>query len=108
LGASLGVPFFVVNAIVGNRIEPFFLLIRPGLHTSAFEYLLLAVLLLCLPAGAFITLRPVLVRGQERRPAIHLLNGVLATVMLVFFIVLCLGLGADIYRCDVLQIPNCD
>ena len=107
LGASLALPFLIVNAIVGNQVEPFFSVIRPRLHTSGFEYVLLAVLLLCLPAGAFIALRPILVQRQERRP-IHLLNGVLATVMLVFFVAVCIGLGSDIYRCDVLQIPNCD
>ena len=107
LGASLALPFLIVNAIVGNRVEPFFSMIRPGLHTSGFEYVLLTVLLLCLPAGAFIALRPILVGRQERRP-IHLLNGVLATVMLVFFVAVCIGLGTDIYRCDVLLIPNCD
>ena len=30
-------PFVLLNVIVGNRIEPFFSLIRPGLHTSPFE-----------------------------------------------------------------------
>ena len=28
------VPMIVLNQIVGNRIEPFFSLIRPGIHTS--------------------------------------------------------------------------
>jgi hypothetical protein len=33
-GSLFLLPFFAANAIVGNRIEPFFSLIRPGLHTS--------------------------------------------------------------------------
>lgn len=67
-GTLFMLPLLVANTIVGNRIEPFFSLIRPGLHTSPREHALLVFVLLLLPAGAFIALRPVLNRRQ-RRPA---------------------------------------
>jgi hypothetical protein len=35
-------------------------------------------------------------------------NGVVAALLLAAFAMLSVGLGSDIYRCDVLQIPNCD
>jgi uncharacterized membrane protein len=101
-------PFFIANAIVGNRIEPFFSLIRPGLHTSAREYVLLAIVLLLLPAGAFIALSPMLRRGADGTRRFYLLNGLIAALLLVAFAVLSIALGSEIYRCDVLKIPNCD
>lgn len=107
IGGLFTVPFAVANAIVGGRIEPFFSFIRPGPHTSAFEYGVLAAAVACLPLGAFIAARPMLKRASGRR-RVHLLNAVVALVMLALFVILSVGLGTDIYRCDVLQIPNCD
>lgn len=40
-GVLLVLPFVSMNTIVANRLEPFFSLIRPGIHTSLFEYVLL-------------------------------------------------------------------
>jgi hypothetical protein len=107
IGGLFIVPFAAANAIVGNRIEPFFSFIRPGPHTSAFEYVLLAVVLACLPVGAFIAAQPMLKTGADGR-RVHLANAAVALVMLALFVILSVGLGSDIYRCDVLQIPNCD
>src|SRR5688500_1827851 len=106
IGGLFMVPFAAANAIVGNRIEPFFSFIRPDAHTSAREYVLLAVVLACLPVGAFIAVQPML-RGADGR-RFHLANAAVALVLLALFVFLSVGLGADIYRCDVLQIPNCD
>jgi hypothetical protein len=58
IGGLSALPFFTANAIVAQRIEPFFSVIRPGPHTSTFELVLLAVVLLCPPG-----------RGLRRRPA---------------------------------------
>ena len=37
-----------------------------------------------------------------------MLNGALGALMLVVFVILSVALGSEIYRCDVLGIPNCD
>jgi hypothetical protein len=107
IGGLSALPFFAANAIVAQRIEPFFSLIRPGPHTSTFELVLLAVVLLCLPAGAYVAARP-LFDPQARRPSAWLVNGTISVVLLVAFVVISTALGGDIYRCDVLGIPNCD
>ena len=107
IGGLFMVPFAAANAIVGNRIEPFFSFIRPEGHTSAFEYVLLAVVLACLPVGAFVAAEPMLRRRTDGR-RVHLVNLAVALALLVLFVILSIGLGSDIYRCDVLQIPNCD
>ena len=107
-GALLAVPFLTANAIVGNRLEPFFSLIRPGPHTSGREYVLLFVVVFLLPVGAFIAARPMLRSEMTGRRKLYLVNGIIAALLLVAFSMLSIGLGSEIYRCDVLQIPNCD
>jgi hypothetical protein len=107
-GGLLMLPFAAANAIVGRRIEPFFSFIRSGPHSGAFEYLLLFVLLGCLPVGAAIAARPLFERGAGGKRRFYLLNALVAALMLAAFAALAVGLGAEIYRCDVLMIPNCD
>jgi hypothetical protein len=108
VGCLFILPFIVLNAIVGNRVEPFFSLIRPGSHTSPREYALLFIVLILIPIGAFIALRPMLRRQSDGSRSFHLLNGVLAALLIAVFAAVSIGLGEDIYRCDVLRIPNCD
>lgn len=101
-------PFVILNTIVASRIEPFFSLIRPGIHTGPYEYPLLFFVLLLIPVGSFIAVRPILQKGAEGKRKFYLVNVILSVLLLVVFVLLSVGLGSDIYRCDVLQIPNCD
>ena len=107
-GFALALPFVVLNFIVGNRIEPFFSWIRPTPHTSTQEYILLFTAILLIFLGAVVAARPFLQRGADGRRHFHPLNAVLATLLLVAFVSIAAALGTEIYRCDVLQIPNCD
>jgi len=107
-GFLFALPFLVMNTIVGSRIEPFFSLIRPDTHTSPFEFVLLAVILILLPVGAFIAVRPMFRKRANGERKFYLLNTIIALILLAGFSALSIGLGSDIYRCDVLQIPNCD
>jgi hypothetical protein len=108
MGGLCVLPFVAANTIVANRIEPLFSLIRPGPHTSAFEYFLLAVVLGFIAVGAFISARPLFDQGARPWLRIYLLNGAVGALMLLMFVVLSVALGSEIYRCDVLGIPNCD
>jgi hypothetical protein len=94
--------------VIANRIEPFFSLIRPGLHTSILEYLLLLVTLACLPIGAIISMGPMFTKDAHGKRQIYVINAFLAIIMLGGFGLLLTTLGTEIYRCDVLRIPNCD
>lgn len=98
-------PFLILNAIVALRFQPFFALIRPGEHTSMQEVVLLALSLLAIPAGAFAALRPLLRRQPVR---VYVLNGFVALVLLSVFGLLTVTVGAEVYACEVQQIPNCD
>jgi hypothetical protein len=101
-------PLLVANAIVGNHIEPFFSIIRPGPHTGPREYVLLAVLLLLLLVGALVAAHPMLHRSAHGRRRFYPINAAIAGLLCLAFVLLSLGLGSEIYRCDVLGIPNCD
>ncbi len=107
-GFLFAVPFLVMNTIVGSQIEPFYSLIRPDIHTSPFEYVLLAIILLLLPVGAFIAARPMFQKREDGKRKFYLVNTILAAILVTGFVALSIGLGSDIYRCDVLLIPNCD
>jgi hypothetical protein len=107
-GALLLLPFLAANAIVANRIEPFFSLIRPGIHTSPQEYVLLVTVVLLIAGGAFVAGRPLCQKGLDGKRHFYVANAVLATLLGAIFIVLSVALGSEIYRCDILGIPNCD
>lgn len=107
-GSLFLLPFIAANAIVGNRIEPFFSLIRPGIHTSPREYVLLFIVLLLILVGAVVAAHPMLRRGDDGQRRFYPVNAALAALLCLVFVVLSVGLGSDIYRCDVLGIPNCD
>lgn len=107
-GSLLLLPFVIANTIVANRIEPFFSLIRPGAHSSPREYVLLAVVLLLIPLGALVAALPLLARDATGARRFHPLNAVLAGFLLAVFFALAAGLGAEIYRCDILGLTNCD
>lgn len=102
IGCLFAIPFLVVNLIVIIRIQPFYsyFLASEVMGSSAFVPLLL---LLLFPVGAYISVRPIL---QKRK--LYLKNGLVAAILLLSFLILFVALGEEIYRCDVLKIPNCD
>lgn len=107
-GLSLLIPFLVANAVVANRIEPLFSLIRPGAHTSAREYAVLAIVLLLMPAGALWAMLPSMGRDEAGRRRFYVMNCAVAVVLAAIFTVIASALGSEIYACEYLQIPNCD
>lgn len=108
IGFLLFLPFVSLNLIVGNRIEPFFSLIRPAAHTSRFEYALLITAILLILAGALVAFLPMAQRGPDGRRKFYLVNGIVGALLIAVFVLIAVALGEEIYRCDVLQIPNCD
>lgn len=106
-GVLLALPFLVLDLVVSQRIEPVFSLIRPGVHTGPHEYALLAAVLLLVPAGAAVALLP-LRRDHDGRRRFPPLNVVLAALLLAGFALVAGTLGEEVYRCDVLGVPDCD
>lgn len=108
IGSLFIVPLIALNQIVGDKIEPFFSLIRPGIHTSPLEYVLLPVVLLLLPVGAFIAVRPIFRKETGGNRKLYLVNCIPAALLLLVFVLISVAWGSEIYRCEILQIPNCD
>ena len=107
-GFAFALPFLVLNAIVAERIEPFFSVVRPGDHTGPFECPLLLIVLSLLPVGAAVALSPMWRGGGDGPRVYSPANILVAALLIIGFLVLAIALGSEIYRCDVLQIPNCD
>ena len=98
------VPFFVLNAIITNRIEPIYSLIKPEGGMNLLEYIVLSIVLLFMPVGAYITLRPMI--GKKRK--VYPTNIIVIVLLLLIFSLLVFVLGSEIYVCDILRQPNCD
>lgn len=101
-------PFVVLDVIVGKRIEPLFSFIRPGEHTSVVEYVLLFASLALLPVGAWVAMQPTLQVQIDKKRIFYLANTIIAVILVAVFGLLVVGLGSEIYHCDVLKAPNCD
>lgn len=107
IGFAFVLPFVLANFIVSLRIEPFygFLGAFPAVRSSPIFPLLL---LLLFPAGAIVSLYPMLSKGKDGRREISILNGILSALLLAIFMFIFIPLAKDMYKCQILQIPNCD
>lgn len=112
LSLLLTLPLILLNTIAINRIEPFFTIFQIntggnfGDHPLGHSAALVALLLL--PCGALISLRPLLQTGGGGKRAFYLVNIFLSMLLLAAFVLITGALIEEIYRCNVLQIPNCD
>lgn len=106
IGFLFALPFVITNFIVALRIEPFYLFLGSFsvIRNSPIFPLLL---LLLFPVGAFVAMRPSLKKVDGKRK-FYLTNSIVAIVLIVVFILLFTALEEELYRCNVLQIPNCD
>lgn len=100
-------PFVIIHFIVSFRIQPFNSLLElfPAIRSSPILPLLL---LLFFPAGAFVSIHPMLRKEKDGSRTIPALNSILSALLLAIFIFLFIPLAKDMYTCQILQIPNCD
>lgn len=105
-------PFMILNTIAGNQIEPFYTIFEVntggGFWDHPVGHISLIAALLLLPVGAVIAIRPMFHMGADGTRKFHLVNITLAVIMIAFFFLISGALISEIYRCNVLQIPNCD
>jgi len=105
-------PFMVLNTIAGKQIEPFFSIFEVntagGFWDHPVGHVSLVVALLLLPIGAIIALWPIFQKGADGRRKLHLMNILLAAALLCLFFLISGALLEEIYRCNILLIPNCD
>jgi hypothetical protein len=105
-------PLLILNSIAGNQLEPLYSIFKVntggGFWDHPIGHISLVIALLLLPVGAVIAMRPMLHTGADARRQFYLINGVLALLMLALFFLISGALLEEMYRCNVLQIPNCD
>ncbi len=107
IGFLLAIPFVVTNAIVGTRFEPIYSMLgSTGALARPFPvvYILIALGL----TGAYVAAIPMLRKGIDGERHFYLLNIVVSVALLIGFLVIGTMLGSEDYRCNVLDIPNCD
>jgi hypothetical protein len=108
VGLLFVLPFVLLNMLVRMQYGPLLSYMRPDSHTSILEIGLLVFVLLLILVGAIVAAGPLFRQGADGKRRLHLLNIVVAFLLLTMFIVLLVGIGKEIYRCDILNIPKCD
>jgi heme/copper-type cytochrome/quinol oxidase subunit 3 len=101
-GFLLSLPFFVANFIANSEIQPFYSWLDP---VGPF---VLGIVLVFGFIGAAVAAAPLFKKDPGGMRRFYLLNALLALAFLTFFTVITLTLGEEIYRCHILQVPNCD
>lgn len=95
-------PFAVMNVIVALRPEPVYSILGSIGFIAAAPWPVVILVALIL-VGAVIAAWP-----QLRERKIYVLNAIFSVVLLAIFLILGFALGEEIYRCDILGVPNCD
>ena len=103
----LALPFVLINAVVSTRMDPIYGWLV-GLEVNniggfGLGFFVVLGLLLLWPMGAFIAMRPLLTERHW-----HVVNLAIAAILLVGFAFVGFALGEEIFRCDILQVANCD
>lgn len=99
----LSLPFLIANILVATQSEFFLSFLRPLGQTVNYEHLLVLVLIALVGVGGIVALLPIL---KERR--VYIVNAIVGVAFIAFAFFGGYGLGYDFYKCDILQIPNCD
>ena len=113
IAIALFLPSFILNFLAGQDNEVFDRFFRAvfspsGLRTNPLGYFVIITSILLIPIGSIIALRPIFQKGPNEKRRIYVVNLVLGTALLLIFVFIAGGLLEEIYRCDVLRIPNCD
>jgi cytochrome c biogenesis factor len=108
VGFILALPFAIANVIVATRMEPLYSFLDSLGFISSSPFPAVMILIAIGLAGSFVAAWPMLRKDADGRRKFYLLNAVVAVVLFVGFFVIGIELGEEVYRCDVLGIPNCD
>ena len=101
-GILLALPFAIANLVAITGIAPLYSwLVGLG------PYVIFSILTLGL-CGGVVTLTPLFRKDIDGVRRFFVLNVVIGIGMVTFFGVIGYALGEEIYRCDILNIPNCD
>lgn len=103
LGLAFSLPFLIANALVALQEEYFLSLLRPRGVMTSYEQIIILSLIALVGVGGLVALLPLF---KDRR--IYVANAIVGALLIAFTVTLGYELGKDFYRCDILNIPNCD
>ena len=113
IGFILLLPLFILNVMAGLDIEAFDIFFRSIFSIDMYRInplgsFVITVAILLLPVGLIFTLWPMLRKGADGKRRLYIVNLILAAFIFVFLVIFVGGMTSEVYRCDVLRIPNCD
>lgn len=103
LSIAFALPFFLANAVVALQEEFFLSFLRPFGEITNYEEFVVLALIALMGVGGVVALLPIL---KERR--LYIVNAIVGVVFIAFTLFVGYSLGYDFYKCDIIQIPNCD
>lgn len=102
VGLIFALPFAIANTIAVTGAAPMYSwLVGLG------PYIIFAVLALGF-IGGVVTLVPLFRKDVNGTRRFFVFNALVGIALILFFTVVGYALGEEIYRCDILKIPNCD
>lgn len=102
-GIAFAVPFFIANVLVALQSQLFLKILRPLGETTSYEQVLVLALIALVGVGGLVALWPIL---KDKR--LYVVNAIVGVAFVWFALFGGYALGYDFYKCDILQIPNCD
>lgn len=93
-------PAMILNRIANTELEPFFTFFKIGTQggfwANPIGYLSVIFAVLLLPVGAAIAISPMLKKAKNETRSFYLINSVLATFILLFFLLVSWVLITDV------------
>lgn len=102
VGFLFALPFAIANTVAVTGIAPLYSWLA-GLG----PYVIFAVITLGF-FGGIAVLMPLFWKSADGARTFYILNALIGLGLMAFFVVIGYALGEEIYRCDILKIPNCD
>lgn len=109
----LSLPMAVLLVVMVFEITPveiFFksFLTNDGSKPNTFGLVYMIGSLIALPIGLVMSLLPMFKKDKKGKRHFYLVNAAIAALIIILMVPTWGGLLKDIYRCDILHIPNCD
>jgi hypothetical protein len=113
IGALLALPMGILIPAVAFELWPIesalkAMLTIDGSQPNALGSVVIFGGLLALPVALAVSVWPMARKGADGRRRLYVVNLALAAVIVALMAPTWGGLAEEVYRCDILQIPNCD
>ena len=109
----LALPMGILLSAIVFEIQPIEMFLKSiltndGSQPNTFGFGVMIGSLLFLPVALAVSLWPMLLKRADGKRRYYMINLVVAAAVLALMVPTWGALAEEIYRCDVLHIPNCD